>query len=1761
MALTQVTTRGISKGVEIVLSQGLQGDPSLSFSADEDTGLYSSAAGYIDFTSNGTTVLSIGPDGLNFPSGAATPFLFNGSPIVTFNSGSLNVANGKQLIVPQGAVSAPSIAYEGDTDTGVFSSGDGQIDFVSNGAVKLSVNSSGLVLPTGSTGSSINITNSLRNIYVSANDTLATDSLTNNGRSMNRPFKTIERAILEAAVQSWQNGPGDEAGEYGADLFEFFTIIVFPGEYTIDNRPGDATNANVLVKTGYTDATLMENIYKMNAVNGGVIVPRGTSIVGLDLRKTIFRPKYVPSPVDNSAGNTALFRVTGGCYFWQFTVKDTNLGNNTYKSATATYTGSGADVMPASHHKVTVFEYASYPDLSTYYSKIDKFSVLDDIVLQGNRYGDARDLLEANKNFIAEVAVSRMLTNFPSFSVPGGRVNCEDDIRDVVEAVAYNVAYGANNKVHDAANLYVNGGALQHLVGEETQSVYAFNQARNIALEVINNVSVTVQTGDTALTQVKDLTITADAATGSNTDPASCANVKSAITTLFAIITDTISTPASLASVTKTSPAVAPSSEDYIQRIEENRIVGSLAQATTADTVGSASPYIFNVSLRSVFGMNGLHADGSRATGFKSMVLAQYTGIGLQKDNRAFVGSNTAQGIVQTNAEGNEYRVDPDSEYRDDWRHFHIKASNDGFLQVVSVFAVGNADHFLAESGGDMSITNSNSNFGNVALKSVSHRPTAFTQDAGGYIVGVAPPRGIDSTKDNLVSMAEIDVATTVSKYGTAAAGGSASTANFRRIYIKINNKAELKESEIPEFYTTNSSGTITKAELLVSGLDYNLGKRNYSDSNPEAVYAFLPATPTDASSKLFGTRLRARDASIDPAVTQNSVSTKNDVRSFYAWEYSQTVSGEDLGRVCLLVADQRAGGSSTINGIPQTFNVTLNGTNQYNDILTTSTVTVDAKLSNASGTDVAATTQSSPIKVRVTVDGTTKQITNVAIFQGTNGNAGNLQAGQGFAVGNNLRLIDGVGTALGTRTGSGPVVISVATITSETGVTFAPGNNKPEGYIPFSSIGARYAPIDENDPLTSQLPKELSLLRRLTQRVDTSGDNQTSDGGTDQFEFDSNTTANIYIKRITDDRNNFGDGELVWRAIYKMPKGTSGSQELKPPEARFTLQLRDNAATYPFTYDGSNNFPKSYYIYRVETLIDYKYTQRDGYYLLTMLDGNVYVKDDGAGNTSNFGNTIEYGVQTTSGAGYTVADTTITGFGISQNINYLYPEVDLDNPKWNPRPSLSRYRTDVGNTLPTDASLASHGYDRITQYSITSEGMRGFLNNVLGGGSITANLSNELNLTTYFGASSVSETKMIEPYTAAGDNTYGKNKSVVTEFVNDVPTFSDRCIMFGSNVTTSATAGTPVNLHRPSILRASGHTWEYVGYGPGNYSTGLPRFQTKVLSLQQQVNAQQIESSGGFVASSGTNSNGDFFIGNQIIDTKGNQSSTLNFPKVKTSADNKLIDFDDIGSLSSNSSASSFNPSSFSATLTESLASLQQAQKNSFKTQNLDASAATIGTLKINTKLEIASTVFQTAGSYPAASQTEIGFTQRAQQDWFNLNKTSSDWTLQADRFISPKDLDDWAVKNAFITTVPADWPLALADIPAAATFTVNNAGQVTDEASLQLSSNFNMIPLGSITDPRWYDSSSTVTKLVLGSITDISDYNGRSGNIYVTYPSEVKLGSILPENVWEPVDLNWRSIDDTTGAPVTYLKGTQFLITYYISGGKMIYVTNVIN
>ena len=102
------------------------------------------------------------------------------------------------------------------------------------------------------------------------------------------------------------------------------------------------------------DLTTADNaLYKMNSVYGGIILPRGTSLVGLDLRKTKIRPKYVPNPENSDIERSAVFRLTGSCYLWQFTIFDGNPNGSVYKDYT-----NNKFVPNFSHHKLTVFEYA-----------------------------------------------------------------------------------------------------------------------------------------------------------------------------------------------------------------------------------------------------------------------------------------------------------------------------------------------------------------------------------------------------------------------------------------------------------------------------------------------------------------------------------------------------------------------------------------------------------------------------------------------------------------------------------------------------------------------------------------------------------------------------------------------------------------------------------------------------------------------------------------------------------------------------------------------------------------------------------------------------------------------------------------------------------------------------------------------------------------------------------------------------------------------------------------------------------------------------------------------------------------------------------------------------------------------------------------------------------------------------------------------------------------------------------------------------------
>jgi hypothetical protein len=161
------------------------------------------------------------------------------------------------------------------------------------------------------------------------------------------------------------------------------------------------------------------------------------------------------------------------------------------------------------------------------------------------------------------------------------------------------------------------------------------------------------------------------------------------------------------------------------------------------------------------------------------MVVAQFTAVSLQKDDRAFVkydketrsyngviystvyGGNLPTGASQTDTT-KVYHLDPDAIYRQGWETSHIKVTNDSFIQIVSVFAIGFNKHFDLESGGDASITNSNSNFGQISLNSDGYKAAAFSKDNNAFITSIITPRDINPVEED-IEWLSIDVGLTTS--------------------------------------------------------------------------------------------------------------------------------------------------------------------------------------------------------------------------------------------------------------------------------------------------------------------------------------------------------------------------------------------------------------------------------------------------------------------------------------------------------------------------------------------------------------------------------------------------------------------------------------------------------------------------------------------------------------------------------------------------------------------------------------------------------------------------------------------------------------------------------------------------------------------------------------------------------------------------------------------------------------------------------------
>ena len=539
-------------------------------------------------------------------------------------------------------------------------------------------------------------------IYVNPNDLDATDDIENQGNSMGRPFKTIQRALIEASRFSYQRGLDN-------DRFGKTTIMLSPGDHYIDNRPGwipidgtvyqlrDGTTSSDFSPfsstTNFDIDSPVNDLYKLNSVYGGIIIPRGVSLIGTDLRKTKIRPKYVPNPENNNIERTAIFRVTGGSYFWQFTIFDGNPNGTVYKDY------SSATFVPNfSHHKVTAFEYA-----------------------------DGVNDVYINDTFISNKQYSRT------------------DLEMYYEKVG--LAYGS-----------ASGRAIEPDYPSSKLDIQAKIDEYRIVGPQGGAIGITsIRSGD-GVTATTDITVDLESPgiSGLNVDTSFQVNdcVDNAYNGSY-IVDSVLNTDSATGNTTKFTYSVPVAPSDALETPASATVV------LDTDTVSSASPYIFNISLRSVYGMNGMHADGSKATGFKSMVVAQFTGVSLQKDDNAFLKYDKQTGTFLYSDTVANIHSDGDAKYKPDYYNYHIKASNNSIVQLVSIFAIGYAKQFVTESGGDFSVTNSNSNFGESALNCIGFRNESFSQDDVGYITHIIPPQEIQSDDFNL-EYDSIDIDNTV---------------------------------------------------------------------------------------------------------------------------------------------------------------------------------------------------------------------------------------------------------------------------------------------------------------------------------------------------------------------------------------------------------------------------------------------------------------------------------------------------------------------------------------------------------------------------------------------------------------------------------------------------------------------------------------------------------------------------------------------------------------------------------------------------------------------------------------------------------------------------------------------------------------------------------------------------------------------------------------------------------------------------------------
>ena len=1429
-------------------------------------------------------------------------------------------------------------------------------------------------------------------IYVNPEELDATDDISNRGSSRARPFKTIQRALIEAARFSYQVGGNN-------DKFDKTTVLLSPGVHFIDNRPGLQINTSgSLTDVNGTASTIDQLsigsnfdiqdpnnvLHKFNSASGGVIVPRGTSIVGSDLRKTKIRPKFVPQPDNDSIDNAAIFRVTGGTFFFGFSFFDADPNDRVFRDYT-----SNVYAPNYSHHKLTCFEYADgvniiagkgNTDLDMYYYKLT--------LAYGTNSGRAIPVYPSNSDFEKSVDETRIV----------GAIS-------QVGTISISDIYSGANPTDATAT---------PIVTVVTATNHNFEVGTPILIQGVND---TNYDGSYIVSQVlSDTSFT------------------------YAIP----STPSSTA-----TPSL--SGLNAVVKIE-------------SDTVSSASPYIFNVSIRSVFGICGLNADGSKATGFKSMVVAQFTGIALNKDDNAYVKYNTTTGVWQDQAAlGTSVSLHTDSlaKHKPSYQNYHVRVSNNGIIQAVSVFAIGYAQHFNATTGGDMSITNSNSNFGAKSLEADKFRFEAFLKDDKGFIREINPPQN-NFAKETSVGFLPLDVEATVgvstdikvylndfknkdNKPNVVVNGFHVGAKTGDQLNVSIGNTVFAADILMPVPQTDPDERVSGEKEIFVgrvSGINSITGNtftlqsdHKFINGETVRVYSENGSLPDGLDyNRVYNVITASLNADqIQLASTLNNAVAGNEItginNSGGLLRIVSKVSDKEAGDVGHPVQFDSSGWHINV-GVGNSLSSAITGSQSSITPKTRSSFikrTLDRReekdkkygikyiIPQDSNLAAAPIAGFSVAETSTVPDDTNYQNDNNVLTSSSNlrqpnsiinaswsGNVGIITAEQphGLKVGHTVQIyrVKSSTNTSGTDNSGFNGIFVVSAVPSDT--SFRVGLNTDPGGISTITAGIPYTFHDRSVVGSGRTFSPYFVKRDFNKSYQIQGTDEVQEykQGVQDGEYDLtlrgyisqpevspfSTTTNYFGQDITDivpledvDNRNYDPKAAVSYAV----RDEIGKVETNDPERSITKEglnsfLREVGAVKSIDTTSTSSGTLT-----INTLVDHgfngvvgiqsitggaQYGTNSGnaeFYFNVRLEGGT-----GEGATADVtvsaASTISGITLSNPGSGYSINDVlTVRGvpfhtpgtdctLGVLSIDNKVGDVVEIVGVSSESYDGLYRIKevTDKNsftvNGSADGAGTGGHVYhvgistgvvdvthdaisgiatvqlsgdiglrrgDKIviagaTDFASIYNGSFFVTDRVGYGTSLAVNIGITSNAPAFTGVATAHGTGISVRGHGRGIPLYGGH---TTKLNNDITSTStgvtlanvgslkrgdfliieDEIVMVSNFAATTVIRGVlgtnavahnkevsvrkikpiPIENRRYSVLRASGHTFEYVGFGPGNYSTSMPQVQDRVRSKEEELIAQSLQTRGGFIVYTGMNDQGDFFIGNVKIDSATN--------------------------------------------------------------------------------------------------------------------------------------------------------------------------------------------------------------------------------------------------------------------------------------------------